>query len=470
MHEDESHDLDVPRFVADCVQTNAEAIVVSAGGVYAFYPSQVPHHYVSPVVEGRDLLGEIVAAARTKGLKVIARVDFSRAREDAWQAHPEWFQRDAEGQVMRAGVYYRTCPLGGYQNEAVALPVLREILGRYEVDGFHLNASGYGGHCYCAVCTAAYGGPLPRDAQTDPQGWRRFLRWREETLGHQMAGYYQAITELKPDALFMAELAGPDSPEWARSAAHHLPSLSRSFSHLLMTAGGLASARTSRWWVGMAVDQARAVRRKRSPVINIKAQMRDLNLPQAIMPPAEYAFACYQALAHGAGLIASTFGFPGHQADPRTMPAITEILGLMRQQQDVLDRSEPVQPPGPGLARARLLKGKALEGKATEGLRGEFVGLYGALKARHVLTSVLFDEEITLKRLSRYEVVILPGAAWLADEQTAALIAYMRQGGRLVLLDSPTEQGGRGFPLLPQALTELIGGSGAMSRAWPVTC
>ena len=44
--------------------------------VYAFYPSQVPHHYVSPVVEGATVGGD-----RREGAKIIAH--FSRAREDA---------------------------------------------------------------------------------------------------------------------------------------------------------------------------------------------------------------------------------------------------------------------------------------------------------------------------------------------------------------------------------------------------
>ena len=136
----ELRDLDVRRFVADCVVTNAEAIGVSAGGIYAFYPSQVPYHHVSEVAAERDLFGEIVTEAHAQGLKVIARVDFSKARQDVWQDHPAWFQRRAGGEVARAGDYYVTCPLAGYQNEAFAHPVLREILTNYRVAVFDTEA------------------------------------------------------------------------------------------------------------------------------------------------------------------------------------------------------------------------------------------------------------------------------------------------------------------------------------------
>src|SRR6202163_3240742 len=69
--------LDVKRFVAGCEATEAEAVVISVGGVYAFYPSQVKYHYVSPVVGERDLVGEIASACAEQNLKVIARVDFA---------------------------------------------------------------------------------------------------------------------------------------------------------------------------------------------------------------------------------------------------------------------------------------------------------------------------------------------------------------------------------------------------------
>src|ERR1700731_2023166 len=51
--------LDVKRFVADCRATQGEAVVISVGGVYAFYPSKVKYHYVSEVVGDRDLVAEI---------------------------------------------------------------------------------------------------------------------------------------------------------------------------------------------------------------------------------------------------------------------------------------------------------------------------------------------------------------------------------------------------------------------------
>ena len=48
--EAEMGDLDIKRFVEDSLAINAEAVVFSSGGIFAFYPSEVPYHYVNPVI------------------------------------------------------------------------------------------------------------------------------------------------------------------------------------------------------------------------------------------------------------------------------------------------------------------------------------------------------------------------------------------------------------------------------------
>jgi uncharacterized lipoprotein YddW (UPF0748 family) len=120
--------MDVRRFVRDCAATNANGIVISAGVVYAFYPSRVRYHYVSPAPEGRDCLKEVVEHGRPAGLRVIARVDFSKGHEKAFRDHPDWFARRPDGSVMRNGAYYRPCQNSPYSGAEFAVSVVREIL------------------------------------------------------------------------------------------------------------------------------------------------------------------------------------------------------------------------------------------------------------------------------------------------------------------------------------------------------
>jgi len=456
--ESELRTLDVKRFVAGCAETEAEAVVISVGGVYAFYPSRVKYHYVSPIIGDRDLVGEIAGECRRQNPRVIARVDFAKAREEVWRDHPDWFRRDPKGAYVKRDHYYAACPLGGYQNAEFAHPVLREILNRYPVDGFHLNAGGFDGYCYCANCARAYAGKLPEDPDQDPAAWRTFLRWRREAISGQMADYYAVMREVNPQSFFMAELWGEERPQSALSSGYHPPALVRhdSFSALLFTSGEMRTARDSRLWVGLTADHAHAARGR--PLINIKMQMRDQRLSQTFMPPAEFTRCAYQALAHGAGLKLVTLAIPERVLDARTLPRAREVFAFMKQHAQVFDSIEPLASTALVWPEGALLEGSAMAGKAAEALRSEALGLYTGLRLRHVPLRLLYDEQIASERLRGFETIVVATAAWLTPEQAEALAAWVRGGGRLLLFDSPAADAA-GLRSLPSALTELLGGS-----------
>lgn len=450
--------LDVKRFVAGCQATQAEAIVISVGGVYAFYPSAVKYHHVSEVVGDRDLVGEIATACREQNLRVIARVDFAKAREDVWDDHPEWFRRDSNDAFVKRDNYYAACPLGGYQNADFAYPVMREILDRYPVDGFHLNAGGFDGYCYCANCMRAYDDKLPVDADREPVAWRAFLRWRREAISEQMAGYYKLMREVNPQSFFMAELWGAERPDSVLAAGYDLPSLVQhsSFSQLLFTSAELRTARDSRLWVALSADQALAAGGR--PLINIKMEMRDLRLSQTFMPPDEFTRCAYQALAHGAGLKLVTLAVPERVLDARTLPRARDVFAFMKQQEEIFDSLEPLASTALAWPEGALLEGSAMAGKTAQALRLETLGLYTGLRLRHVPLRIIYDEQISPELLHGFDTIVLATAAWLKQAQAQALAAWVRAGGRLILFDSPAADPA-GFRALPLALIELIGGT-----------
>jgi hypothetical protein len=381
-------------------------------------------------------------------LRVIARVDFAGARRDVLDAHPEWFCRDRDGQVVGSGRYSRTCPVGEYQNSAFAHPVLTEILDRYDVDGFHVNAGGFGGFCCCDCCQAAFGRPIPMGPEAGQDAWRDYLRWRRQAIAEQFAGYYDVMRGMKSDVFFMAELAGQEHPGWAFHNAHHLPSLADSFSQILVTTGGVRSARSSRLWVGMSADCVRAAGAQ--PIINIKAQMRDAGVPLTMMPPAEFDFYAAAAIAHGAGLKLPTFGIPEFQSDPRAVPAVAGALGAMEQLADVLDTQEPFAKVGLVWPEEAIFLAQSA-GRSPEPAAEEFVGAYTALKSRHVQFRVLYDELLSPQQLEGLDAVLVPTAVGLTDAQGEALIDFAGDGGRVVLCEADVA-----MPL-PSPLAELLG-------------
>jgi hypothetical protein len=442
--------LEVRRFIADCKATGAEATVVSAAGTHAFYPSKVKYHHVHPLSGSRDLLGAIMEEARRQDVKIIARIEFLRARAEVFNDHPEWFVRDAMGQPVTYGDSYATCALGGYRNEDFAFNVIRELQERYGVHGFHLNGAFLFHQCHCKTCELAFGGPLPKDKETtDPEQWRKYQFWRQEVLSGQLAGYYRIMRDFNREAFFMGELIHDPSI--------HIPALARrgAFSQYLFTVnypGDRKSEQETRLEVPWTCDQVRSVAGAR-PAINLKLQMIHLDRSRSYMSRAEYFYDAYQAIAHGAGLKLVTVAVPQNVLDARILPDIGQVFNFMRRQQAVLDTMEPIVQVALLWPDQMLLTG----GAAAAALKSEVLGLYTGLKMRHACLGLLRDEHLLTEPLAHYDVIVVPTAVGLTENQAAALTAYVEAGGRLVLLDSPQPEG-IGFEPMPNALTNALGG------------
>src|SRR5689334_1896884 len=78
-----------------------DAVLLNAGGIMAFYPTQIPYHHKSQYLGKRDLFGDFTKAAKTAGIRVVSRLDCNYAYEEAYKAHPEWFERRANGEPVK---------------------------------------------------------------------------------------------------------------------------------------------------------------------------------------------------------------------------------------------------------------------------------------------------------------------------------------------------------------------------------
>src|SRR3954470_15634318 len=79
-------------------RTEVQGVIINAGGIVAYYPSKFPLHHRAQFLNDRDLYGDLAKAAHQDGLVVMARMDSNRTAADFYQAHPDWFARNAEGQ------------------------------------------------------------------------------------------------------------------------------------------------------------------------------------------------------------------------------------------------------------------------------------------------------------------------------------------------------------------------------------
>ena len=164
-------------------ETLVQGVIINAGGIVAYYPSKYPLHHRAEFLGNRDLFGELAEAAHKDGLAVFARMDCSRAAEDFFKAHPDWFARDANGNPYRSGDGYTTCVNSLYYDEYIP-DILREVIERSHPEGFTDNSwSGLGRRsiCHCDNCERKFrtraGKPIPRTADWNEPVYRDWIMW-----------------------------------------------------------------------------------------------------------------------------------------------------------------------------------------------------------------------------------------------------------------------------------------------------
>jgi hypothetical protein len=461
-------DMDFDQFVAESRSLHANAVVVSAAGIVAFYPSEIFGHYVSELLQGRDFIGAVTERAHAAGLRVVARVDFAGAREPIFRAHPDWVARDAAGETMRRrGVadLWATCPNSPYRRDGFAALVVRELLSRYPLDGFHVNGGGWPGHCYCNYCRQsfgdAHGRDLPRARADDPLLWARYVHWRHERVAGSFRFLKQVAQTTKPDVFWMGELG----LRWQGS--FDFPTMAGACTPLLITTGDVVPSRQAvRSWAGLAARYARTVDPDIQPLVNLKVFVKSGGWPRSMVPPDEYRLWAWQALANGAGLKMPVFGTLA-QDDRRNLPAIRDAFHLMERHPEVYRDARPIAPVAlvwPGRTFDHWAGPPTPESgnaaPATAELAGTALeGMYSALVEEHVPFDVLADDHLTPERLEHagYQVLVLAGAACLSDTAANAIDAFVRRGGGLLLTGWTGTCDEWGQPRATPALASLSG-------------
>ncbi|MBA4140530.1 MAG: hypothetical protein H0X70_08505, partial [Segetibacter sp.] len=80
---------------------HADGVLLSAGGIVAFYPTNIPLHHRSKWLGNSDPLGYLVKECRKMNMSVILRTDPHATRQEMYDAHPDYIAVTADGQKRR---------------------------------------------------------------------------------------------------------------------------------------------------------------------------------------------------------------------------------------------------------------------------------------------------------------------------------------------------------------------------------
>ena len=180
---------------------HADGVCLSAGGVVAYYPTEIPLHHRSAWLGDSDPFGDLVQGCRRMGMAIIARTDPHATWDNVYHAHPDWLAVDEKGRKRRHWSnpeLWVTCGLGPY-NFGLMTQVHKEITELYRVDGIFSNRWAGHGVCYCEHCTKSFeafsGMGLPRGSNRHDPAYQKYL-------GVSGKGTFQ-IKDIKTDVVVL---------------------------------------------------------------------------------------------------------------------------------------------------------------------------------------------------------------------------------------------------------------------------
>jgi hypothetical protein len=400
-----------------------DVVYISVTGILAFYPSKVKFHRHGKFLNGRDFFGECVAAARKRGMHVVARMSPDLNWGDALDAHPEWAMRNKDGSIQFSTEdprLFKTCMFSTYMDDYVPA-VMREVNSLYDVDCFYTNGwppLGSLPECNCAICAK-----LP--ASNIVAYWRVF----NDRLFELWSKYDAIAKEKKPDSFFFANMGGN---------VHAGPNLDRIGKSIVWFQGdnqGRTNQDPALWGCTLQGRVCTAVMDGKFAA-NITAAYSTSEVPwrNAAKNAAEAKMWLNETLASGLvpyyHMVGSENGFgedrrwqkvgadffrwtEKHDAHFKVRRSVANIGVVMGQSTQLLY-------PGPATMRSHTY------------MRETTHGIYEALLAGRFAFDFVHEDRLDPDRLSKYRALLLPNVAMLSDRQCNQIREYVRQGGSIM--------------------------------------
>src|SRR3989441_3735452 len=431
--------MDADAWMGYWASLKVNAVLLNGGGIVAFYPTEVPFHHRSRYLGSRDLFGEMVAAARKRNIRVVARMDCNLAWEEDLRAHPEWFERDRDGSPRPDGEspwLYHTCMFSTYFSEHMPA-IYREINERYPVDGFFTNGwpgTGAPGVCHCENCQVIYlekvGGTPPDFPDPASQLYRKYYDAHMGRVKEIWRLWDSVAKEKHAHSLYVGNLGGGVR---TGKSLKELSEVASWFNADHQGRGGDTAiwdcAQQGR--VAQAVMEGRAITNVTGAYSNSRPTWRHVS-----KSPAETIMWMAQTTASG---MVPWFHWLGGAAEDtrwkavgrdfftwlaanephfRNRRSIADVAVLYPQRTIAFYRSGTQPRDWRGAGRAQTAD--------------YLQGLYYALLEGRVFFDFVHEDNLRPETLGRYRALLIPNAAYLSDNHCQRIREYVAGGGSLL--------------------------------------
>ncbi|NHN32965.1 alpha-amylase family protein [Paenibacillus agricola] len=442
--------LDVDLLIEELNKLSTNVLMMNAGGIVAFYPTELEYHYRA-AGQTKDLLKEAITKAHANGMKFIARFDFSKAHETIFAKHPEWFYRTRKGKEVNYHGIVHTCINGYYQRE-YSLQMIDEVISNYDVDGIFFNMFGYqtrdySGHhygiCFCDSCKAAFleysGSELPLTEQLNDAVFRTYKQFQDATTKTMLDRIHTLVrskgkdiaistyNEHKVDIVRKESNTDKERPQpvWLYSASENVKSLEDSWDDRLIS--------------------------------NCCINAIDLIHRFTGVSKYEMGIRLNESLASGSGLDFCIIGVFEDYPDNENLTTVADIFKYHKDNEAYYGKFL-------SMADVALIK----PGGPAAGSSKEYHGIFKMLKEQHIQFDVLHQNNLVRALanhgLTRYKAILIPNTASLSEEGLQVLEDAYAQGVSLISTGLSFTDNEAGQSFLQRVFDVKINNSSVLSR------
>jgi len=437
---------------------HADGVLLSAGGIVAFYPTDIPYHHRSAWLGHSDLVRYLVTECRKKNRTVILRTDPHATRQDMYDAHPDYIAVTADGKKRRHWAnpdLWVTCALGPYNFEFMT-KVNGEIMQRFQPEAIFSNRWQGHGICYCEHCTEnfrkATGLELPKPAERNsliPAGsepapdpaYLKWMDWQTDRLKELWFLWDGEIRKIRSTARFIPN-GFPDKLLTGKRADFFFAD-QQGRRGVIPPWANAKGAKELRGALGM------------KPLINIFSVgvEEEFRWKDSVQNDAELKIWVAEGVANGMKPCFVKFG--AYIYDKRWMNAVAAIYQKYYTVEKYLRNTA-------SMARVAMVYSQQTDQKYggkpwQENKRDHSLGMYQALIEAGVPFDMVNDKLLDEGSLKNYKLLILPNIAALSDAQCEQLRQFVNKGGSVVATFETSLYDEEGKPRSNFGLADLFG-------------
>lgn len=400
---------------------HADGATLSAGGIVAYYPTDVPLHHRSDWLGNSDPFGYLVDGCRKLKMSIIARSDPHAARQNVYDAHPDWIAVIANGEKRRHWAnkdLWVTCALGPYNFEFMT-QVHQEIMQRYQPDGIFSNRWAGHGICYCEHCTKnfkAYSGlDLPLNNDRFNPTYQKYSEWSTNRLKELWLLWDAEIRKGKSTSRFIPN-GFPDKV------------ITGQLSDIVFTDNQARSGVTMPWSNGMVAKELRAsIGMKPLGGIFSVGVEEPYRWKDSVQTEAEIRIWVAEGTANGMRPWFTKFS--GVLYDKRWLDTVDKIYQVQYRNERYLRNTAPMARVGMVFTEQNRNYGK----EAWQQKSGDHaLGMYHTLIEARMPFEMVNDRLLDAEHLKPYKLLILPNIAALSIEQCGQIRKFVEEGGSLL--------------------------------------